>query len=166
MGPKVPTGADMRQHLKLVSLALLILFTLSIGFGLGFIRGLNEGAYFREQATALLSTVYLQKLRSGEIDWMIDRQERVLENAIIDYGTWLNLRVRFIEYIDPHLTDHSQIRRAVAYRLDNPYPTWDASDPSNWKPGADMESDLMKDMIAMNKERLEIYESVIERFSP
>ena len=154
------------KNIRIVTHLIVLITGLFIGFYFGFKKGPEEFLYWDAQYKASLLAFELEALKAGNIDGEIENKERSLNSELADHGRYLNSKYGWLFH---HFTgrefDPKYIKKAVEYRLENPYTGEDLSDPKSWKPKTDMNSEFVQQVIEVQKEQQELIKRVTDLYS-
>ena len=137
---------------------------LAFGFPVGTRVGVSEFMLADAQYKASILSAQIKAIKSGKVEPILTAMEVTLNGELAMHG----------EYMDSHLSwlwpelrskDDGAIRRAVAYRLANPYQSPDLSKPESWKPGIDMESEFVQQVIEGQRKQQRYLRKVLERYA-
>jgi hypothetical protein len=119
---------------KSLTLLLVFLVGIVVGFPIGArIGGGWEFALAQGQYKASILSMQIAAIKAGKRD-PVALMESSLNDELVKHGQYME---SYLSWLWPAEDDHA-IRRAVAYRLANPYPYRQGSDYI--KPGIDMQS--------------------------
>src|SRR5690349_9712592 len=138
------------------ALAFVIVFVLgmAVGFPIGARVGMWQFMLGDSQYKASILTAQITALKSGRLEPVITGMEIVLNSEIAMHGRYMESH---FSWLWPELksANDEPIRRAVAYRLANPYVGSDFTKPENWNPDVDMNSEFVRGVI--DGQRIEEY---------
>lgn len=146
---------------KTVLVAALFLAGLAIGFGMGARVGTYQHGLADAQYKASILAFQLQALKAGKPEPALAGMEISLSGEIANHGRYMDSHLKWL-WPEMMSEDDQPIRRAVAYRLANPYELPDHTKPENWRPGVDMESAFVKKIIEGQKEMNTYLEKVLK----
>ena len=89
-------------------------------------------------------------IKTGKVQVIANAKELELDGELANYGKYMESH---FAWLFPELTpaDDQAIRRAVAYRLENPYTSTDFSKPESFNPGTNMSDKFVLDLIEGQK---------------
>jgi hypothetical protein len=130
------------------ALAFLVVFIVGValGFPIGARVGLWEFMLADAQYKASILSTQINSLKAGNPEPIIGGMEISLNGELAKHGQYMESN---LWWLWPELKpkDDQPIRRAVAYRLSNPYQGPDHTRPENWNPGVDMDSEFVQQVI-------------------
>jgi hypothetical protein len=146
-------------------LAFLGVFVLGVvvGFPIGARVGLWEFMLADAQYKASILSTELRSIKAGRTEPIVIGKEISLNAELAKHGQYMESR---LSWLWPELKpkDDQPIRRAVAYRLANPYQGPDHTKPENWNPGVDMESEFVKQVIEGQRIEERYVRKVLEHY--
>ncbi len=132
----------------------VILSVLVVGVAIGFIAGARIGVWeftlANAQYQASILATQIRSIKAGKTEPIIVGMEISLNGELSKHGQYMESH---FSWLWPELKskEDQPIRRAVAYRLANPYTGPDLSKAENWNPGIDMQDDFVKQVIEGQK---------------
>jgi hypothetical protein len=150
----------MKKTLAFVAVSLL---GLAVGFVVGAKVGVWEFLLADAQYKASILSTQLTSIKAGKTEPIIVGLEISLNGELARHGQYMESH---FSWLWPELKskDDLPIRRAVAYRLANPYQVVDHTKPENWNPGVDMQSDFVKDVIEGQRIQERYIHKVLEHY--
>src|SRR5882672_10937111 len=119
-----------------MALVVLVVFLVGIvvGFPIGARVGLWEFTLVDAQYKASILSTEIKAIKAGKTDPVVIGMEISLNAELAKHGQYME---SYLSWLWPDLKpkDDRAIRRAVAYRLANPYQGPDHTKPENWNPG-------------------------------
>ena len=140
----------------------LVVIVFVIGGAVGFVAGARVGVWefmlANAQYQASILATQIKSIKAGKTEPIIAGMEISLNGELSKHGQYME---SYFRWLWPELKskDDQPIRRAVAYRLANPYPGPDLSKPEHWNPGIDMQDEFVKGVV----ERQRIEERYLDR---
>lgn len=125
---------------------VVFLVGIAAAFVLGARVGVTEFLYADAQYKASILAYQLEALRAGKPAIVITGMETSLNGELANHGKYMESRLTWL-WPDLRSEDDRPIMNAVAYRIAHPYDEPDESKPESWNPGADMNSQFVKDTI-------------------
>ncbi len=138
-----------------------------LGVAIGFPFGARVGAWqyllADSQYKASILSTEIRALKSGRIEPIIAGKEISLNHELALHGQYMESR---LSWLWPNLksVDDSPIRRAVAYRLENPFSGPDHTKAENWNPGIDMNSDFVTRVIEGQRQEEHYMRKVLDHY--
>lgn len=151
------------QRFAILTIGLLL--GLVGGFFVGSRVGTYEHALADAQYKASVLAYELRALKAGKSEPIVTTKEISLNGELANHGRYMESN---FGWLWPQLrsSDESPIRRAVAYRLENPYRMPDLASSANWNPGIDMNSDFVKEAIQGQHEMDQHVQRVLRHYAP
>jgi hypothetical protein len=147
------------------ALALIAVFVLGliIGFPIGARVGLWQFMLADAQYKASILSTEIKSLRAGKPEPIIVGMEISLNAELSKHGQYMESH---FSWLWPELKseDDKPIRRAVAYRLANPYQGPDHTKPESWNPDVDMNSEFVKEVIEGQKIQKHYIRKVLDHY--
>ena len=137
----------MHLSRKVIALAVgILLFVFLAAFLLGTRVGVSQFLLSDARYRASILSGELKLIKAGKVHVIADAKEIELDGELANHGRYMESH---FAWLFPELIpkDDQAIRRAVAYRLENPYEPVDFSDPKSLKPGVNMEDKFVRDLI-------------------
>jgi hypothetical protein len=137
------------MQLNRTSITVLI-GVLVIVFVTGFLMGTRVGMYqfllADAQYKASILSAEIKQLKAGKVASIIDAMEINLDSELANHGRYMESH---FTWLFPELIpkDDQVIKRAVAYRLSNPFVSPDLSKPESWNPGINMDDQFVRETI-------------------
>ena len=134
-------------------IALFVVAILVASFA-AFVLGVRVGAgqFFLSDAQyrASILSGELKLIKAGKVQVIANAKELELDGELANYGRYMESH---FTWLFPELTpeDDQAIRRAVTYRLDNPYKSTDFSKAESFNPGTNMNDKFVLDLIEGQK---------------
>jgi hypothetical protein len=132
----------------------VLIGVLVIVFVTGFVTGARVGMYqfllADAQHKASILSAEIKRLKAGKVASIVEAMEINLDGELANHGRYMESH---FTWLFPELTppDDQAIRRAVAYRLENPYTSIDFSKPESFKPGINMNDQFVLDLMEGQK---------------
>ncbi|HYQ94660.1 MAG TPA: hypothetical protein VEP70_07515 [Burkholderiales bacterium] len=147
------------------ALAFLAVFLLgvAVGFPIGARVGLWEFMLGEAQYKASILSTQIKSIKAGKTEPIVVGMEISLNAELAKHGQHMESH---FSWLWPGLKsgDDKPIRRAVAYRLANPYEGPDHTKPEAWNPGIDMDSDFVKQVIEGQRTEERYLRKVLEHY--
>src|SRR6266849_2672714 len=146
-------------------LVFLIVFVsgIIVGFPLAARIGLWEFMLAYAQYKASILSTQIRSIKSGKTEPIVFGMEISLNGELAKHGQYMESH---LSWTWPELKpkDDKAIRRAVAYRLANPYQGPDHTKPENWNPGVDMDGEFVKQVIEGQRIEEHYLRKVLEHY--
>jgi hypothetical protein len=147
--------------------AFLFLAVFALGLAVGFPIGARIGAWqfllADAQYKASILTTEIRSLKAGHIEPIIGGMEISLNRELAMHGEYIESSLSWL-WPDLKSQDDSAIRRAVDYRLKNPFSRPDLAKPENWNPGVDMNSRFVSRVIEGQREQERYLRKVLDYY--
>ncbi len=143
----------MQLSRKFIALFVVAILVTSFGaFVLGARFGIDQFLLSDAQYKASILSGELKLIKAGKVQVIADAKEMELDGEIANHGRYMQSH---LGWLFPEMTppDDQAIRRAVAYRLENPYIGPDLSKPESWNPGTKMRDAFVLDVIEGQKQQ-------------
>jgi len=150
---------------KLAIVLIVFVVGLAVGFTVGARVGLWEFMLANAQYQASILATQIKSIKAGKTEPIVVGMEISLNGEISKHGQYME---SYFWWLWPELKskDDQPIRRAVAYRLANPYTGPDLSKPENWKPGMDMQNEFVLGVIEGQKKQEHYLDKVLKHYGP
>jgi len=154
-----------------IRVALYSVLLISAGFLAGIFFGFRQAPIefinWDSQFKASLLAYEIQRLKAGKIDTAVALKEIELDGQLAQFGRHLDSKYFWLMELALSIppNDKTAIRNASTYRKQNPHIGLDMSDPSNWKPGIDMNDPFVQETIEGQKENTKLIQMVVERYA-
>ena len=155
----------MRLSRKAIGLLVgVLVIVFAAGFLLGTRVGVHQFLISDAQYKASILSTEIKALKAGKLEPIIESMEINLDSELANHGRYMesNLSWLFPELIPK---DDQAIRRAVAYRLENPYTGTDFSRSESWNPGIKMDDQFVRDIIEGQKLQKKFLRKTIEAYA-
>jgi hypothetical protein len=150
---------------KLAIVLIVFVVGLAVGFTVGARVGLWEFMLANAQYQASILATQIKSIKAGKTEPIVVGMEISLNGEISKHGQYME---SYLWWLWPELKskDDQPIRRAVAYRLANPYTGPDLSKPGNWNPGMDMQNEFVLGVIEGQKIEEHYLDKVLKHYGP
>src|SRR5215831_13782517 len=137
---------------------------LAFGFTVGTRVGVSEFMLADAQYKASILSAQLKAIKAGKVEPVLTAMEVSLNAELAMHGEYMESHLSWL-WPELRSKDEGAIRRAVAYRLANPYQIPDLAIPENWKPGVDMESEFVQQIIENKRTQERYLRKVLEHYA-
>ena len=132
--------------MKVLISILIFIIGFASGTYFGFVKAPHEYQYWNSQYKASLLAFELEALKNGRN--LQPLKEIELNSELAYFGKYMESN---FSWVFPYLTgiefDPKSIKKAVEYRVNNPFHNPDLSSPDSWKKGMDMEDSFVIETI-------------------
>jgi len=146
--------------MKIVLIFLLIITSSIISFISGARIGANEFSYLDAQYQASILVYEIHALKNHKSEELAETKEILLNSELANHGRYLNSSLRWLWMDYPR--DDEPIKRAVDYRLRNPYEDPDVTDTTKWSTDVDLDSPETQEFLKHLEEGTIIQERLIK----
>lgn len=137
---------------------------LAFGFPVGTRVGVSEFMLANAQYEASILSAQIKAIKSGKVEPVLTAMEISLNAELANHGRYMDSHLSWL-WPELRSKDDRSIRSAVAYRLANPYQSPDLAKPESWKPGIDMESEFVQQIIENKRTQERYLRKVLERYA-
>ena len=136
-------------------------------FGAGFLLGTRVGVHqfliADAQYKASILSTEVKLVKAGKLEPIIKSMEINLDSELANHGRYMESH---LTWLFPELIprDDQAIRRAVAYRLENPFTAIDFYKPESWNPEIKMDDQFVRDAIEIQKLQKRYLQRTIEAY--
>jgi hypothetical protein len=134
-----------------------------VGAAVGSRVGTYEFLLADAQYKASILSSELKSIKAGKLEPVLVSKEISLDGELAFHGRYLESR---LSWLWPELwsPDDEPIRRAVAYRLANPFEGPDLSKSEGWIPGTDMQGDFILSVVKGQKDQRAYIQAVLQKY--
>jgi hypothetical protein len=112
---------------------------------------------------ASILTTEIKAIKAGKTEPVVTGMEISLNAELAKHGQYME---SYLWWLWPELRsgDDDSIRRAVSYRLANPFEGPDLAKPENWKPGINMQDSFVREVVEGQRNQREYMNKVLQRY--
>lgn len=148
---------------KGITIAVVFATGVAAGIPIGARVGLKEFMLADSQYKASLLVTNITSIKAGRPEPVVTSMEISLNDELANFGAYMESRLWWL-WPELRTDDEHPIRKAVSYRLANPYEGPDLGNPANWKAGVDMQDPFVRDVVNGQVRQREFMRRVLERF--
>jgi hypothetical protein len=148
---------------RLLIVLAVFLGGIAVGIPIGARVGLWEFMLADAQYKASILSTELGSIKAGKTEPVVLEMEISLNGELAKHGQYMESHLSWL-WPELKAKDDKAIRRAVAYRLANPYQGPDHTKPENWNPGIDMESEFVRQVIEGQRIQEHYLHKVLEHY--
>ena len=148
---------------QIILIAVVFAAGVAIGVAIGTRVGLWEFMLADAQYKASLLATDIKAIKAGTTEQVVTGMEISLNAELAKHGEYME---SYLWWLWPELrsSDDGPIRRAVSYRLANPYEGPDLAKPENWKPEIDMQDRFVREVVEGQRIQREYMNRVLQRY--
>jgi hypothetical protein len=148
---------------QVILIAVVFAAGIAVGVPIGARVGLWEFMLADAQYKASLLTTDIKAIKAGKTEPVVTGMEIALNAELAKHGQYME---SYLWWLWPELrsSDDGPIRRAVSYRLANPFEGPDLSKPENWKPGIDMQDSFVREVVEGQRTQRQYMHNVLQRY--
>lgn len=148
---------------QVILIAVVFAAGIAVGVPIGARVGLWEFMLADSPYRASILATEIQAIKAGRTEPVVIGMEISLNAELAKHGQYMESNLWWL-WPELRSSDDGPIRKAVSYRLANPFEGPDLAKPENWKPGIDMQGSFVREVVEGQRAERKYMDKVLQSY--